>query len=150
MAEYMLRAAFEQAGLGEVVEVSSTGTSAEEIGNPMDRRTVTALREHGVPDMGWADHRARRFDAAMFEEADLILAADHIHDETLRRKARGNEAHLAKIHLLRSFDPRSQASGDLGMADPWYGDGGDFDLTYAQIEAALPGIVEHVQKELRR
>lgn len=143
----MLRAAVDEAGIADDVEVTSCGTSTEEIDNPMDRRTVTALREHGVPDMGWAAHRARRFDPAWFDEADLILPADHVHDEILRREAAGNQGHLGKIHMLRSFDPDAVEAGDLGMADPWYGHGTHFDLTYSQIEGALPGLVEHIRAE---
>lgn len=148
MAEFMLRAAFEAEGLSEQVEVTSCGTSAEERGNPMDRRAAQTLRDHGVPDLGWSAHRARRFDSDMFEQADLILAADHVHDETLRRRAGGDPEYLDKIRMLRSFDPESAESGDLGMADPWYGGGSDFDLTYSQIERAVPGIVEYVRRQL--
>lgn len=141
----MLRAAVDEAGLADDVEVTSAGTSTEEIGNPMDRRTVTALREHGVPDLGWADHRARRFDPAWLDEADLILPTDHVHDEILRREAADNPTYLDKIRMIRSFDPEAVEAGDLGMADPWYGNGTHFDLTYSQIEGALPGLVEHLR-----
>lgn len=148
MAEFMLRAAFDEAGLADRVEVTSCGTSAEERGNPMDRRAVATLRSHGVPDMGWSAHRARRFDEEMFEEADLILAADHVHDRTLRRWAGGNAEYEDKIRMLRSFDPESVEADDLGMADPWYGGGSDFDLTFSQVEKAIPGIVEYVRAQL--
>ena len=40
MAEFILREAFEDAGLGDRVSVSSAGTSTEELGRPMDRRTM--------------------------------------------------------------------------------------------------------------
>ena len=42
--------------------------------------------------------------------------------------------------LYRSFDP--DASGDLDVADPWYGGARDFEVCLAQIEAAADGIVE--------
>ena len=40
------------------------------------------------------------------------------------------------------------AAGDLGMDDPWYGTDPAYDQTYAEITAAVPGIVEHVRTEL--
>lgn len=50
--------------------------------------------------------------------------------------------------MLRSFDPNAVAAGELGMADPWYGDEDDFDVTYAEIAAAAPGIVAFVRGQL--
>ena len=50
--------------------------------------------------------------------------------------------------MLRSFDPNAVAAGELGMADPWYGDEDDFDVTYAEIAAAAPGIVAFVRAQV--
>lgn len=151
MTEYMLRAAFDDAGLGDVVEVTSAGTSAEELGNGMDRRARAALARNGVPDLGWSAHRARRFDSAWFEDVDLVLANDVVHDDILRKlasRADPTGGYDAKVRLLRSFDDEAMEHGDLRMADPWYGDDSDFDLTYEQIRAAIPGVVEFVRDEL--
>ncbi len=153
MSEYMLRAAFDEAGLGDEVEVTSAGTSAEEAGNRMDRRAVAALRRNGVPDLGWSSHRARRFDSRWFDDVDLVLANDLVHDQTLRKLARRADPsgeYDTKVRLLRSFDPEAMERGDLRMADPWYGDDSDFDITFEQIQAATPGVVEFVREELAR
>lgn len=147
MAEFVLREAFADAGLGDAVVVDSAGTSTEELGHPMDRRTVAALQRHGIPDSGFAAHRARQFRADSFDDSDLVLAADHVHDEILRRRARDPED-TEKIAMLRSFDPEAVAKDTLGMDDPWYGDDTDFDLTFAEITAAAPGIVAHVREQL--
>lgn len=147
MAEHLIRDAVEHAGLGGRVEVDSFGTSTEELGNPMDRRAIAALRRHGVRDTGWAAHRARQIRSSDIGERDLVLAADHVHDRILRERVTGPEE-AAKIALLRSFDPAARADGDLGMADPWYGDDADFDLTYEQIQRALPGILERIRSDL--
>ena len=136
MGEFMLREALAEADLGDRVVVDSAGTSTDELGRPMDRRTTATLRRHGVTDTGFAAKRA-----------DLVLAADPVHDEILRRRAR-DEDDVAKVRLLRSFDPVAAAAGTLGMEDPWYGDDDDFDVTYGEIAAALPGIVAHVRSEL--
>lgn len=147
MGEFMLRQAFEDVGLSHVVQVDSRGTSAEEHGNPMDRRTIAALRRHGIRDTGFAQHRARRFRAENFDDYDLVLATDHLHDEILRERARG-EDDLAKIRMLRSFDPAAMVAGQLGMDDPWYGNDHDFDITFEEVDAAVPGIVDHVRSRL--
>jgi protein-tyrosine phosphatase len=144
MAEFVLREAFADAGLGDEVVVDSAGTSTEELGRPMDQRTVAALVRHGIPDRGFGQHRARQFTAASFANTDLVLAADHVHDRILRERA-PSEADRDKVALLRSFDPAAVASGTLGMDDPWYGDDSDFDTTFTEIESAAPGIVAHVR-----
>lgn len=147
MAEFALREAFEEAGLGDAVHVSSAGTSAEELGNAMDRRAIAALTRNGVQDTGFRAHRARRFTADWFARFDLILAADYVHERILRELA-PTAADQARVRLLRSFDPEAVAAGDLGMADPWYGGEADFDLTFAQVAAAISGVVDYVRAQL--
>jgi protein-tyrosine phosphatase len=147
MGEFLLREAFEEAGLGDRVVVDSAGTSDEETGNGMHPRTAAVMRRNGHVDRGWSAHRARRFEPAWFAEADLVLPVDHVHVRQLRELA-VDEGERAKVHLFRSFDPEAAAAGDLGMDDPWYGTDPAYDQTYAEIAAAVPGIVEHVRAEL--
>ncbi|NHA68557.1 low molecular weight protein-tyrosine-phosphatase [Phycicoccus flavus] len=147
MAAFLLREAFDDAGLGDRVEVDSAGTSTEELGNPPHRRTVATLQRHGHPDTGWSEHRARQFQADWFDDVDLVLAADHAHADRLTRLARTDEER-GRVRLVRSFDPDAVAAGELGMDDPWYGGDAEYEQTYAEITAAVPGIVEHVRAEL--
>jgi protein-tyrosine phosphatase len=147
MGEYLLREAFEQAGLGERVVVSSAGTSAEELGNGMHPRTVAVMRRNGHVEAGWSEHVARRFERSEFGEVDLVLPVDHVHVDALERLAR-DDRDRAKIRLFRSFDPGAVAAGELGMDDPWYGTDPAYDQTYAEVMAAVPGIVAHVRSEL--
>lgn len=147
MAEFVLRQEIERAGLEDRVVVSSAGTSTEELGRPLDPRTIAVMERNAVSDSGFSAKRAIQFNAASFDEADLVLAADHVHDRILRDRARSPEDR-DKIRLLRSFDPAAVAAGTLGMDDPWYGADDDFDITYAEIVSAAPGIIEHVRSGL--
>jgi len=147
MAEFVLRQAFEDAGLSDRVVVSSAGTSTEELGRPMDRRTIAVMQRNSVRDSGFRTKRAVQFRSDSFDDADLVLTADHIHERILRDRARSEEDR-AKIRMLRSFDPEAVAAGTLGMDDPWYGEDDDFDITYAEIVAATPGIIEYVRSEI--
>jgi len=140
MAEYLLREAFTEAGLDGLVEVESAGTSAEELGNPIDPRAAEALDRHGHHGLDWAEHRARRFEGSWFAGLDLVLAADSWHERTLARLA-PTEADRAKVAMLRSFDPEAD---DLDIEDPWYAGRAAFDRTHAELTAAVPGIVDHV------
>lgn len=147
MAEFVLRQSFQEAGLDDRVEVTSAGTSTEELGRRMDPRTVAVMKRHDVRDSGFSEKRAIQFHSHSFEDADLVLAADHIHQRILSDRAR-SDADRDKVRLLRSFDPAAVAAGTLGMDDPWYGDDSDFDITFDEIVAAAPGIVDHVRDQL--
>lgn len=144
MGDFLLREAVEDAGLADRVEVFSAGTSAEESGNPMHPRTAAVMRRYGHRDLGWAAHRARRFGADWFDDVDLVLAADYEHVGILRQRARSPQE-AAKVRLFRSFDPDAVAAGTLGMDDPWYGTDPAYEQTYAEIMAAIPGIIEHLR-----
>ncbi len=115
----------------------------------MHPRTAAVLRRNGHPDTGWSQHRARRFERSWFDEVDLVLPVDHVHVDRLHGLARDGRDR-DKISLFRSFDPDAAASGDLGMDDPWYGTDPAYDQTYAEVRAAVPGIVEHVRREVGR
>ena len=147
MGEFLLREAFEDAGLGDRVVVDSAGTSSDELGSSVHVRTVAVLQRNGHADNGWHDHVARRFEPSWFDRYDLVLPVDHVHEERLRRIAR-SDADRDKLRLFRSFDPDAVAAGELGMDDPWYGTDPAYEQTYAEITAAVPGIVEHVRAEL--
>jgi len=147
MGEFLLREAFEQAGLGDRVVVDSAGTSSEEIGSGAHPRTLAVLRRNGHADNGWADHVARKFERSWFDESDLVLPVDHVHVERLDALAR-SDADRAKVHLFRSFDPDAVAAGEVGMDDPWYGTDPAYDQTYDEVVAAVPGIVDFVRGEL--
>jgi len=139
MAEFMLASAAAAAGLN--VEVDSAGTSAWELGNPMDPRAADVLARHGIPA---TDHTARKFEPAWFAGRDLILALDTDHFHALRALAPSPDA-AAKVRMLRSFDP-AVADADpqhQGIYDPWYGDEHDFQASWELISAAIPGVLAH-------
>lgn len=141
MGEVMLRSALEQAGLGREVVVESAGTGDWHIGGGADWRAVDAVAANGL-DLG--GHVARQFAADDFERVDLVLAMDSAHVQTLNALA-PDAASRVKVRLLRSFDPDAD---DLEVADPYFGDRAGFEVTFADISAALPGVVEFVRTEV--
>ena len=145
MAQFCLTRAFDDAGLGARVTVSSAGVTGWEAGRPMDDRTKTELLKHGFPAADIAPFRAHAFELEEFATLDLILALDYGHLLELQERA-PSAADREKIRLLRSFDPAAAdlAPEQLGIEDPWYGDMSDFDSSYALISAAVPGIVQYV------
>ncbi len=145
IAEVVLRARLDDAGLGGRVVVDSGGTSSEEEGNPVDRRARAVLARHGyaVPR-----HAARQVQAPWLGDRDLVLAMTEQHARWLRRQARGD---ADQVRMYRSFDPAAPvgaAEGDLDIADPWYGGPEDFEVTLAEVEAGADAVVEHVRAAL--
>ena len=131
MAETVLRAELDRAGLGGRVRVDSAGTGDWHAGNPMDRRARAELAARGYDG---ASHRARQFRAEWLAGRDLVLAMDTANRDDLGRMG----AEPGRLAMLRSFDP---ASGpDAEVPDPYYGDGGSFGLALDQIEAAARGL----------
>jgi protein-tyrosine phosphatase len=139
MAEHIFRHHAEQEGLD--VEVDSSGTGHWHVGDPADERAVAVLRRAGYR----SSHRARQFEASWFDRYDLILALDRGHRTDLLRLAPDEEARR-KIRLLREFDPRAR---DLDVADPYYSRDSAFDEVREQIEAAVPGLLDHVRRAVK-
>ena len=52
---------------------------------------------------------------------------------------------LAKLRMLRSFDPR--APRNAAVPDPYYGGERGFDEVLDMCEAACRGLLEHIQRE---
>lgn len=151
MAEIVLRARLADAGLGDVVEVDSTGISDEEHGNPVDWRARSVLRRHGYAT--GEGHRARQARAAQLLDRDLVLPMTASHARALRRMVGGDPALTDRIRMFRTFDPQApaepgQSESVLDVDDPWYGEEAGFETTLAEIEAAADGIVAHVRDAL--
>lgn len=142
MGEYLIQQAAREAGLD--VEVSSSGISDEEHGNPIDRRAAKVLSELNINTSG---HRAQQFSRSDFASHDLLLAMDLNHYRALKRLAT-NEEEAAKVHLMREFDPavNDQAIEKLGIYDPWYGDQHDFYQTFEMIRDAVPGVLDYISR----
>lgn len=134
-----MRALVDEAGLSDRVTVDSAGTSTEELGNPVDRRAVKEAARRGIT----LEHKALQFQPDDFDRYDLVLVADDVNMERMRRRAR-NDDDLEKLHMLREFDPDHDPA-DAAVPDPWYGGAEGFVHVYDLIEAACKGLLEHVR-----
>lgn len=147
MAEVVLRAMVEDAGLGDRVAVDSAGLSSWHVGDGADPRTVSALRQAGYDGTG---HRARHFEPSWFAERDLVLAADRGHLRELQAMV-GPVAPAGspeRLRLLREFDADADAAGRLELSDPYYGGARDFARCLREVEAACRGLVDHLEERL--
>jgi protein-tyrosine phosphatase len=143
MAEVVLRAELEQAGLAGKAEVESAGTGNWHVGEPMDERAQAELARHGYDGTG---HRARQVEQAWLGDYDLIVAMDRRNLLNLRRMAADPPVAADRIVLFRSFDPA--AEGDAEVPDPYGGDGKDFAEVFDLIQAAARGLAGQLAKLL--
>jgi protein-tyrosine phosphatase len=139
-AEAVMRGLVREAGLEDEIEVESAGTGGWHVGEPPDARSARAAAARGVELSG----AARQVVAGDFERADLVLAMDRENRDALLRLAPGDPAR-GKVHLLREFDPRAVAAGDLDVPDPYYGGADGFGLVLDVVHDACAGLLERLR-----
>jgi protein-tyrosine phosphatase len=143
MAEAVLRAALDRAGLGSAVAVDSAGTGDWHVGSRMDSRARAELASRGYDG---TSHRARQVARSWLADRDLVLAMDGQNLADLRRLAGDDPASRHRIRLLRSFDPRS--GPDAEVPDPYYGENASFGTVLDLIEAAASGLADALGEAL--
>lgn len=152
MAEAVIRARVDDAGLGALVRVDSAGTDGWHIGEDADPRALQTLRAAGY-DLA---HSGRQITTAWFLEPgqpDLLLTMDASNYATVTALA-PDAASRERVRMMRSFDPSLAGllTGDprLDVPDPWYGDHDGFSEVLAMLEAAADGLVASLPVLLQR
>lgn len=135
-----MRALVAREGLEGEIEIDSAGTGAWHVGDPPDRRSTETAAKRGIVMRG----AARQVTDADFDTYDLLLAADEQNLAALRGRAPDDEA-AAKVKLLREFDPKSVAAGDLEVPDPYYGGPDGFEHVLDLVQDACEGLLDHVR-----
>ncbi len=146
MAEVVLRAELDRAGLASRVAVDSAGTGDWHIGGPMDPRARAELSRRGYDGSG---HRARQFHPSWFGRYDLVLAMDQGNLERLRWAAPDPDA-AGRTRLFRSFDPALAGRGgdDLEVPDPYNGGPGEYALVFDLVQPTVRGLVDQLRQVL--
>lgn len=139
MADVVLNAKLADAGLGDRVEVTSSGTGDWHVGEPMDVRAASVLQAAGHD----ADsHRARHFGPDWLDR-DLVLVMDRSNlADVLAQGADPN-----RVRLFRSFDPDA-SEGDDEVPDPWHGGPDGFIDVLAMIERTSAHLVAQLRSHL--
>lgn len=137
MAEGVLRARLEEAGLGSRVRVDSAATGTSHLDHPPDERAIATAARHGVDISG---QRARRLLAEDFDAFDVILCADRtiLHDARIRKP---RTAH-AQVELMLEWS----GAGKKDVPDPYYGSQRDFEHAWRLVDKVAAGVVERVRQ----
>lgn len=141
MAEVVLRAELDDAGLGGAVVVDSAGTGDWHVGESMDPRARAALADRGYDG---SRHRARQFDPEWFAELDLVLAMDQANLAELRAVAPDAET-AGRVRLFRSYDPA--AGPDATVPDPYFGGDDGFEHVLDLIESAAKALTGELERD---
>jgi protein-tyrosine phosphatase len=147
MAEVVLRAELERAGLSGRVEVDSAGTGDWHVGDPMDPRARAELARRGYDG---ARHRARQFEPSWFRGYDLVVAMDQSNLARLRRMAPDPQA-ADRIALFRRFDPAlagRRDARDLEVPDPYEGGPEEYALVFDLVQPAARGLADQLAELL--
>ena len=131
MAHVVLEARLADAGLGDRVTVTSSGTGGWHVGDPMDSRAAATLTAAGYDA---SRHRARQFEPAWHGELDLVLAMDEQNLADLGGRAE-------RVGLFRDFDPR-EPGGEV--PDPYYGGPDGFEEVLEMVERTAASLVDRL------
>lgn len=147
IAEKVLTADIERAGLSGLVEVDSSGTGHWHVGGGMDPRAAATLRVHGH----LTDHTARQFDPLDLADRDLVLTMDLDNFDEVRRVVdRSGPEYgfdISRVRLFRSFAP--DAGPNSEVPDPYYGGDDGFTAVLNMVEAAAKGLTTEFVSRLR-
>jgi protein-tyrosine phosphatase len=137
MADAVLRAQIEKAGLGDRVVVDSAGTGDWHVGERMHRGASSQLKRNGYDG---DTHRARQFDRSWLAERDLIVAMDASNVRDLRALAAGDEDH--RIRLFGEIGALRGAE----VPDPYYGGDAEFASVLAMLETGMSHLVARLKE----
>ena len=137
MAEGVLRARLEEAGLGRMAHVDSAATGSSHVGHAPDERAIACAAKHGVDISA---QRARRLLLEDYDEFDVILCADRsiLHDARIRKPRTSH----GQVELLLEWS----GAGKKDVPDPYYGNPRDFEQAFKLVNAAAAGVVERIRQ----
>jgi protein-tyrosine phosphatase len=146
IADVVVNALLDEAGLRDDVEVTSAGTGSWHVGEPMDERAAAVLTRSGYDA---STHRARHFDES-WHDHDLILVMDHANLADVLAELPPDRHD--RVRMFRSFDPDIEAAGGAGagpvdvpgVPDPYYGGQDGFDEVLAIVERTAHRLVEEL------
>jgi protein-tyrosine phosphatase len=142
MAETVLRAALDEAGLAEAVTLDSSGTGDWHVGGQMYPQARRALARRGYDGSA---HRARQFRPSWLPDRDLILAMDASNLATLRRMAGPGDRD--RIRLFGEVGGLGEIGGGE-IPDPYGGHEADFAYVLDLLSAAVPVIAARLAQLL--
>jgi protein-tyrosine phosphatase len=138
IAEGVLRAKLQQAGLGGRVVVDSAGTHGYHTEEPPDPRSIrlAALRGYDI-----AGQRARAVVPEDFTHFEWLLAMDSSNLAWLNKR----KPEHAQPRMALLMEHTQNRPGVLDVPDPYYGPDAGFELVLDYVEDACEGVVAQLR-----
>jgi protein-tyrosine phosphatase len=136
LAEAAFRAEAGRVGLD--VEADSAGTGNWHRGEPPDPRAIAAARRNGV-DISHL--RARQVRSEDFERFDHVVALDD--DNLAELRTIRPAGSCARLSLLLDHVPGREGQA---VADPYYGDDRQFDITWRDVTEAARALADKLAR----
>jgi protein-tyrosine phosphatase len=123
------------------VRLDCAGTHDFHVGNPPDRRSLSAAVRRGID---FSDLRARRVEVADFDVFDLVLAMDR--DNLAQLQSLRPATARAEVRLFLEFAPDQEIRE---VPDPYYGGNAGFEQVLDLVEQASEGLLEELARRFR-
>ncbi len=133
LAEGILQAKVDAAGLSDRFQLDSAGCGGWHVGEAPDPRSIAAAARHGVS----IDHqKARKLTTEDFDAFDLILGMDRDNVAYLRKmKPRESRARVA-LYLEDALGTAKD------VPDPYYGTPADFETVFQLCDRASDALLK--------
>jgi Protein-tyrosine-phosphatase len=131
LAEAAFRVEVAKAGLD--AEIDSAGTGSWHIGSPPDKRAQNTAHRHGV-DI--TSYRGRQVSAGDFRRFTHVIALDKQNLADLKKMRPADSK--AELRLLMDYVPGREGQA---VADPYYGDEEDFEVTWNDVTEGARALV---------
>lgn len=133
MAEFVFRRLVEEENLSHQFMIASSGTSLEEVGNPVHRGTVKILREMGISCDG---KRAVQLTQEDYNGYDYLICMETSNIRNVLRIVGDDRQEKIRRFLDFTENPRD-------ISDPWYT--GNFDSTYQDVKEGSKALLIYLR-----
>ena len=140
LAEGIFRHLVTRAGVQDLFEIDSAGTSGYHDGNPPDARSTATAQARGITLEG----QSRKLLSEDLQTFDYVIGmdADNMREiDALAEQVGGD----TRVHLLREWDPVDRGAG---VPDPYYGGAQGFEDVHDIVERSCEKLLEHLMSEL--
>ncbi len=136
MAEFIMKDLVRKEHLESQIQISSSATSTEEIGNPVYPPARAELQKHGLSSDGKYAVQVKKSD---YEHYDIFAVMDSNNVRNIGRIFKSDP--LGKVHKLLEFAGRND-----DVSDPWYTD--RFDVAYRDIHEGCTALLAYLKQNL--
>ncbi|MBR9997917.1 MAG: low molecular weight phosphotyrosine protein phosphatase [Cyclobacteriaceae bacterium] len=140
LAEGIFKKLVREAGLEQVIDSDSAGTSRWHIDEPPDTRSIQIAENNNVH----LDHLGKQIIRRDLDKFDYILAMDNENLENILSLQHPGQDHKAKIMMMRDFD--DQRSG-TDIPDPYYGGQNGFQHVFDLLEESLSNFLDFLIRD---